>query len=422
MLGFSPIAAAPLGATEIEAAPNGVTGSLVASESGDSAAISADVATAGTVAATETSDTAVVLGEIVTQGDLLAAENGDDADLVGDIETVAAIAALENSDSATISGAIASVGDLAAAEGSDSSAISGGVDASGTLGTTDGTDSAEFIADLRSSGPLATIEGGDTAEFSGNVIWLPVNGTLETTEASDRPEITGTVIPFPAEAVMAATEADDSAQITGSVLSRGKRGGKGGFGGSIPATIEESRRGGSPSIVVPYKGGIYTYNPDRDTDKVLIKLEFRIGDGEIIRETQLLDRKHGSVEIGAFSTQPIDPCPSSVTVAVGAIHLAEQPRTPAAVSVDIIAERVSPSAQAIFDEITPEPAAPTLIIPEEVFDAIPVGLGKGATIDEQIHDLLAIAARLGFDEASSLILDAIEEKINNRHQRQQRRS
>lgn len=131
-----------------------VSGSLAATEAGDTASVSGDVAgtsVSGALAATETSDSASVSGSVISSGALAATEATDTASISGAIVSSGALSANETADSASISGAIVVSGSLAATEASDAASVSGN------------------IAGAAAEGTLAASESADTAAFDGSV-------------------------------------------------------------------------------------------------------------------------------------------------------------------------------------------------------------------------------------------------------------
>lgn len=146
-------------------APASITGTLAATEAGDSAAFSGSTTSAavtGTLAATEAGDTANFSGSVVSTG---------------------ALAATEAADTASFSGSLSGApGSLSATEAPDTASFVGKVTVAGTLAATEGPDTAAFVASLPVTGTLAATEGPDAAAFSGST---PVTGTLVGVEAGD---------------------------------------------------------------------------------------------------------------------------------------------------------------------------------------------------------------------------------------------
>lgn len=86
------------------AAGGGITGTLAASEDGDTAAISGQVIVQGALAASEVGDTAALAGQVIVQGALAASESGDTFAASGTVLVQGAMAASEGSDTFAATG------------------------------------------------------------------------------------------------------------------------------------------------------------------------------------------------------------------------------------------------------------------------------------------------------------------------------
>lgn len=149
------------------AAGGAITGTLTATEAGDTLSAAALLAAFGTLAATEADDTVSAAAQLRAFGTLTAAEADD---------TLSA------------SARIGLVGTLAGTEANDNLSAAAQLRASATLTATEAADTASGAAQLRITATLSASEAGDalSAEASvGDVGGEAITATLAATEADD---------------------------------------------------------------------------------------------------------------------------------------------------------------------------------------------------------------------------------------------
>lgn len=200
-LGFGYIAWSGSGAVD----PAAFTGNTGTSNSWCAMSIALRPAAAagvtGTLAATETADTASLAGDVIVQGTIGATEGSDSASIAGDVLIFGALAATEGAgDSAALAGKVFVAGALAASEAADTASLAGDVLIQGTLAATEGSDTASLSGASVVIGALAATEGVDTAAFTSAVPVVPRVPTVSRGPhgyglSRARPSHTGTTRP-----------------------------------------------------------------------------------------------------------------------------------------------------------------------------------------------------------------------------------
>lgn len=128
----------------------------------------------GTLAASEGGDTLAALGDVLVAGALAGAESADQAAAQGRVLVVGALAAAEQGqDSAAGQGRVRVAGSLAATDGADAFAAQGAVAYVGSLNATEGgSDALSALGRVFVRGSLAASEAADTASATGVLQWL----------------------------------------------------------------------------------------------------------------------------------------------------------------------------------------------------------------------------------------------------------
>lgn len=202
MLGFSPLASAPIAAAGYVVR----TSSLAVTEAQDTAAASVDITASASLTVTEAQDTASASAAITASLSLTAQEAVDTASGAVSAVTLANLLATEAQDTASATAQIdPAYADLAATEASDTAAITTAVVASADLAVTEAQDTASGSASAVTLLDLAATEAQDVAAFSGQVFDAC---SFALVEAPDTASFNTSVV---ASASLAATEASDSA-------------------------------------------------------------------------------------------------------------------------------------------------------------------------------------------------------------------
>ena len=202
MLGFSPLASAPIGAV----AAAGANAYLLATEAPDAASASVSITASASLAASESQDTASASLSLTASLSLSATEPGDTASGSADAVTLANLLAVEAQDSASGSAQVnPATAALAATEAADTAAISTAIVASASLAAAGAQDTAAGSASAVTNAALAATEAADVAAFS-SVILNDVR--LAAVEAPDTASLTTGIV---ATAALSASEASDSA-------------------------------------------------------------------------------------------------------------------------------------------------------------------------------------------------------------------
>lgn len=87
----------------------------------------------------------------------------------GPVTITGTLAATETGDTAAFVGLIEHVGTLVVTEGSDTASFTGLINHTGTLAVTEGSDAASFTGLIDHTGVLSVTEAGDTASLAGGV-------------------------------------------------------------------------------------------------------------------------------------------------------------------------------------------------------------------------------------------------------------
>jgi len=132
MLGFGPISNQPISDISLPI----ITGTISATDSNDSATLTAQVLVTGNISATDGTDTCMIYAQELVSGYIYTTDNNDSADFEGAISV------------------------------------------SGAISATDGTDTATFTAQNLVTALINTTDGTDTADFEGNV--TPSTNTKDT--------------------------------------------------------------------------------------------------------------------------------------------------------------------------------------------------------------------------------------------------
>jgi hypothetical protein len=206
------------------------TGTLVVTETPDTAAFAGNAGSSGVLAATEKFDVAAFTGSGIISGTLAATETADVASIAGNFGVVGFLAASEAPDVAAINGALGISGVLAATEAFDVASISGPATVSGTLTAFEFPDQARFsgaafiemvlvaseapdhvsiIGGAGTSGVLAATETQDVATLSGAGV---IQGVLAAVETADTAALAGGA---GVSGVLVASEASDAAVLVG---------------------------------------------------------------------------------------------------------------------------------------------------------------------------------------------------------------
>lgn len=165
-----------------------VTGALATTEAADVFAGNGAVVAAdrfGALAVVEGSDTALINGAVTgVVGSLAATESIDTAALTGTAAWSAALAVTEGTDTAAFTALGSIVGVLGAVEAGDTAAFAGQAAWTAVLDATEGADTAAFAAEAIPIviGRLEAIEHKDVAFFTATAAML---GTLAATEGRD---------------------------------------------------------------------------------------------------------------------------------------------------------------------------------------------------------------------------------------------
>ena len=192
---------------------SGVSGSLAATEAGDTAAVSGVVKWVATLAVTEAGDVSAITGTVDWKGTLAVTEIGDTASSTGVVDWKGTLAATESGDTAASAGGIYGTGTLASTEANDTASISGTIATpavTGTLSATEAGDTAASPGVVDWKGTLAATDAGDSAAISGGIY---ATGTLAATEAQDTMSAAGAGLAI--SGALSVTETGDAAAIAG---------------------------------------------------------------------------------------------------------------------------------------------------------------------------------------------------------------
>lgn len=144
MLGFNPLSDSPISDISLPV----ITGTIYATDSNDTADLTAQLAVSGSIYTTDGNDFAVISGEDRVDGYILATDGQDTAQFVA-LVTV-----------------------------------------SGVIDTTDGTDTADFEAQALTSGTIDTTDSDDTADIVGETTPIPPTpSNIDTHDGFTREEI-----------------------------------------------------------------------------------------------------------------------------------------------------------------------------------------------------------------------------------------
>jgi hypothetical protein len=202
MLGFSPLASAPIGAT----AATGATLYLSATEAADTAAVAVDVVASASLAVTEAADTASVSVSLTASASLDVTEATDTASGSVSATTFVNLLATEAQDTASGSAQInPAYADLAATEAADTASITTAIVASADLAVTEAQDTASGSAAAITQASLAATEAQDVASFAGQVFDACSFALVEA------PDTASIQVGVTASAALIASEAPDSA-------------------------------------------------------------------------------------------------------------------------------------------------------------------------------------------------------------------
>lgn len=142
MLGFNPLSDSPISDISLPV----ITGTIYATDSNDTATLTAQVAVSGSIYTTDGEDFAVISGEDRVDGYILATDGTDTAEFLASI------------------------------------AVSGVID------TTDGTDTADFVSSVSTSGSIDTTDENDTADIVGETT-PPTPSNIDTHDGFTPEEI-----------------------------------------------------------------------------------------------------------------------------------------------------------------------------------------------------------------------------------------
>jgi hypothetical protein len=191
----------------------GLVGSLSAVEAADGASLAGQITgVSGTLVATEAKDIAALTGIDHWVGALAVTENRDTASFVGAVLSgiVGNLVAIENADSGLFAGQVTGVaGRLTATESADTAAFAGASIWLATLATTEARDVAAFFGGPVIAGTLAATEAKDVASFAANNAWQAI---LVATENRDAAAFVGI---SRMEGILVAVEPRDSAAFNG---------------------------------------------------------------------------------------------------------------------------------------------------------------------------------------------------------------
>ncbi len=167
----------------------------------------------GTLDATEAGDSTSAAGSVLVSGSASISEAADTVSAVGAVAIKAAASISEAADSVASTATVLVTASLSASEAGDSVASVAGVLVKGVLSATEADDTLSG-AGLITDGPVAQVVQTEADDVVSSASTVLVSGTLDTSEADDALSASGSVL---VSGSLDASEADDTLSSSGSV-------------------------------------------------------------------------------------------------------------------------------------------------------------------------------------------------------------